>query len=168
MDKIRALCSHRKNNNLWVLKKHRIHKQKNTEKSLNHCFGCISKLPKPLRRLKCQERHSWGFTDSMGKAFLCGMAEDADRKMIQKRNIVLGATKCEACLSRCSAYERMGAVGRSAKTARCAPGHRLSLWEAGPLMKLRGPREAVYGVLGMTMDVNQNQRNPQPRNSSQA
>lgn len=102
MDKIGTLHSHSKNNNSRVLKKQKRFKKKNKEKSINDCFSCISKLPKPLWSLKCEEKHSWGFTDSMRRAFLCGMAEDADRKMIQQRNIVLGAKKCESCLSRCS------------------------------------------------------------------
>jgi len=102
MDNIGTLHSHSKNNNSRVLKKQKRFKKKNKEKSINDCFSSISKLPKPLWRLKCEEKHSWGFTDSMRRAFLCGMAEDADRKMIQQRNIVLGAKKCESCLSRCS------------------------------------------------------------------
>lgn len=95
------------------------------------------------------------------------MAGDADRKMIQQRNIVLGAKKYESCLSRCGTYEGMCALSGCAKTARCAPGHPLSLWESGWLVKPGGPREAVCGVPGMTMDGNQNQRNPQPGNSIQ-
>lgn len=61
MDKISTLHSHSKNNNPWVLKKQKRFKKKNKEKSTNDCSSCISKWPKPLRRLKCEEKHSWGF-----------------------------------------------------------------------------------------------------------